>query len=107
MPEPSETGSEGHGLVLEALPKEIGILLIVAGIGGVLLPGPFGTPFVLVGGMILFPKSFTGLDRRFRDRFPNVHREGLRQVLRFVTDIERRYPTATAPALPAPAGTRD
>ena len=26
------------------LPREVGILLIAAGIGGILLPGPIGTP---------------------------------------------------------------
>ena len=39
--------------------------LIIAGIGGVILPGPVGTPFILMGGAVLFPKVFQGLERRF------------------------------------------
>ncbi len=78
---------------LESLPKEIGVLLIVAGIGGVILPGPVGMPFLLVGGAVLFPKVFQGLERRLEKRFPKIHREGMRQVMRFVVDLERRYPS--------------
>lgn len=78
---------------LDSLPKEVGVLLIVAGIGGVVLPGPVGTPFILIGGAVLFPKVFQGLERKLEKRFPNFHREGMRQVKRFVYDLERRYPT--------------
>ena len=35
---------------IEKMPKEVGLLLIVAGIGGILLPGPVGTPFLVLGG---------------------------------------------------------
>jgi hypothetical protein len=79
---------------LKALPKEIGILLMVAGFGGLLLPGPIGTPFLVLGGLTLFPSTFRGLDRYMRDRFPSFHKEGMRQVRRFVHDLERRYPTS-------------
>ena len=91
--------SLGHGIgsddavMLESLPKEVGVLLIVAGIGGVLLPGPIGTPFLIVGGVVLFPKVFRKLDQKFQGRFPKLHQEGMKQVRRFVVDLERRYPT--------------
>ena len=41
--------------VIEKLPTEVGILLIVAGLGGILLPGPVGAPFLILGGLSLFP----------------------------------------------------
>jgi hypothetical protein len=79
--------------VIEKLPPEVGILLIVVGIGGILLPGPVGAPFLLLGGLTLFPSTFRGLDRQMRRRFPEAHREGMRHVRRFLHDLERRYPT--------------
>ena len=78
---------------LERLPKEIGILLIVAGIGGILLPGPIGAPFLVLGGLTLFPVTFKKLDRCLSRQFPETHKQGMRQVRRFVNDLERRYPT--------------
>ena len=40
------------------MPKEVGVLLIVSGIGGILLPGPVGTPFLLLGCLMLWPRAF-------------------------------------------------
>jgi hypothetical protein len=75
------------------MPKEVGVLLIVAGIGGLLLPGPIGTPFVILGGVILWPAVFERVEIAFEKRFPRVHRQSVRQIGRFLTDLERRYPT--------------
>jgi hypothetical protein len=75
-----------------ALPKELGVLLVVSGIGGLLLPGPVGTPFLLLGGVILWPAAFRRVESCFEKRFPRLHREGMMQITRFVTDLERRYP---------------
>jgi len=96
----SEQGIANHeqavdGVMLESLPKEVGVLLVVAGIGGLLLPGPIGTPFLILGGVVLYPKIFRKLDRGLQKRFPKFHREGMKQVHRFVIDLERRYPTHT------------
>ena len=82
-------------VMLESLPKEVGVLLVVAGIGGVLLPGPVGSPFIILGGVVLFPKVFRKVDQAMRRRFPKLHEQGMRQVRRFVVDLERRYPTPT------------
>ena len=82
-----------EGVSLESLPKEVGVMLIVAGIGGVLLPGPVGTPFLLLGGVILFPNLFRKLDQGFQKKFPAFHQKGMKQVHRFVLDLENRYPT--------------
>ena len=76
-----------------ALPREVGILLIAAGLGGILLPGPIGSPFLLLGAVTLSPRLFTKLELRFRRRFPRLHESGTRQIKRFLADLERRYPT--------------
>ncbi len=88
--EPSAESDER--LRLDGLPRELGILLVVAGIGGILLPGPVGTPFLIAGGVILWPAAFRRVEICLHKRFPRFHREGMKQMKRFITDLERRYP---------------
>ena len=94
--EPCEPGGSGATAEererIRQLPKEVGVLLVVAGIGGLLLPGPVGTPFVIAGGVILWPKVFERVELAFERRFPRVHRQGVRHMGRFLTDLQRRYP---------------
>jgi hypothetical protein len=77
---------------IRAMPREVGVLLIVAGIGGLLLPGPIGSPFLILGGVILWPKAFERAELLFEKRFPRAHRQSVRQITRFLNDLERRYP---------------
>jgi hypothetical protein len=77
---------------IEKLPKELGVLLVIAGIGGLILPGPVGTPFLILGGVVLWPRAFKGVETRFERRFPKFHHQGMRQITRFLDDLERRYP---------------
>jgi hypothetical protein len=85
------TGGDAADFVRE-LPKEVGVLLVVAGIGGLLLPGPIGSPFLLLGAVTLCPRVFGRLEVAFQLRFPNLHRQGTRQIKRFLADLDRRYP---------------
>jgi hypothetical protein len=80
---------------IETLPKEIGVLLLIAGVGGLILPGPVGTPFLILGGLVLWPRAFKGVETRFERRFPKLHHQGMRQITRFLDDLERRYPPET------------
>ena len=77
---------------IRALPREVGVLLVVAGIGGLLLPGPVGTPFLVLGGVMLWPRAFGRLEDLVEKRFPRVHHQGVRQIKRFLDDLDRRYP---------------
>jgi hypothetical protein len=77
---------------LERLPPEIGALLMVVGIAGLLLPGPVGSPFFIAGGVALWPAAFGRVEGWFRRRFPNAHRTGMEQMVRYLADLERRYP---------------
>jgi len=70
---------------VEQLPKEAGLLLITAGIVGLIVPGVLGTPFLLAGAIVLAPGGSKLLSRW-------VGRSAMRQVSRFLDDLERRYP---------------
>jgi hypothetical protein len=94
-PTPSAMAPTG---LAEMLPKDLGVMLVSAGLIGVVLPGP-GAPALVAGGLILWPKGFGKVERWFQKRFPETHRKGLGHINRFLADLERRYPgsTGTAP----------
>lgn len=73
------------------LPKDIGVMLLSAGVVGFVTPGP-GAPAIVVGGLILWPNGFGKAEGWFRRRFPSVHSGGMRHIRRFLNDLERRYP---------------
>ena len=106
QPADSSAGSQHNGeaapsaahLRLRRLPPEVGAVLLTAGIAGVLLPGPVGTPLLLAGGVALMPSVFGRLERWVATRFPTMHDEGMRHVDRFIDDLERRYPPDTPPS---------
>ena len=54
----------------QAVVREVGALLIVSGIAGILLPGPVGTPLLILGCVMIWPKSFERIDLFFAKRFP-------------------------------------
>ena len=83
---------DGSSELLGTLPRELSWLMIAAGIGGILLPGPIGTPFLLLGAATLSPRLFTRMETAFRKRFPRCHRQGMKQVRRDLDDMQYRYP---------------
>ena len=76
---------------IKELPKEVGVMLITAGIVGLILPGP-GTPAIIAGGLALWPAAFGKLESWLERRHPQVHRQSMKQIGRFLNDLERRYP---------------
>ena len=70
---------------VEQLSKEAGWLLITAGVVGLVVPGVLGTPFLLAGAVVLAPGGSTLLSRW-------AGRSAMRQIGRFLDDLERRYP---------------
>ena len=83
----------GPGLAVTP-PRELGVMLVSAGLIGAVLPGP-GVPALVVGGLILWPKGFGKAEQWLRRRFPEAHRKGIGHINRFLTDLERRYPGST------------
>ncbi|MGP0066323.1 MAG: hypothetical protein ACLQGP_22305 [Isosphaeraceae bacterium] len=90
----SSVGGPPHAteLRLQKLPPEIGVLLIVVGTAGVLLPGPVGSPFLVAGGLALWPSGFRKVERWFMKVAPRMYDTGIRQIEHFLSDLERRYP---------------
>jgi hypothetical protein len=76
---------------LEELPKEVGVMLIAVGVVGLVLPGP-GTPALIAGGVALWPRAFSKLELWLERRYPNVHHKSMKQIGRFLDDLEKRYP---------------
>jgi hypothetical protein len=84
---PQERSAAGELTVVrvEQLPKDTGWLLITAGVVGLIVPGVIGAPFLLVGALVLAPGGTKLLSRW-------VGHSGVRQIGRFLDNLERRYP---------------
>jgi hypothetical protein len=86
--EPAQDQLAVHELTpvrVHELPKEAGWLLITAGIVGLVVPGVLGTPFLLAGAVLLAPGGSRLLSRW-------ASHSAMRQIGRFLDDLERRYP---------------
>jgi hypothetical protein len=75
------------------MPREVGWLMVSIGVMGVALPGIVGTPALLAGGLMLWPKGFRAVNSWVRRRFPKTHEHGVEQLIRYLDDMERRYPS--------------
>lgn len=89
---------------IRQLPPEVGAVLMTAGVMGLILPGPIGTPLILAGGLALMPRTFGRLEKWFAKRFPAAHEHGMRNVHRFIDDFEKRYPQRSAQKEPESSG---
>jgi len=91
--EQTDPGSQDVNRIRD-LPKELGVMLITAGVVGFILPGP-GTPAIIAGGLVLWPEAFGKLESWLERAHPKVHREGMKHINRFLDDLQRRYPNST------------
>ena len=65
---------------LPSLPPEIGILLTMVGTAGVVLPGMIGTPFLVAGGIALWPSGFRKVERWLMKVSPKAYETGVQQT---------------------------
>jgi hypothetical protein len=79
-------------LRFDTLTTEVGWLLVAAGVIGVVAPGIPGTPFLLVGALVVTPGGTKLLSRWAGKNPPRIVRAGMKQIGRFLDDLERRYP---------------
>ena len=77
---------------IEKLPKEAGWALITAGVIGVMAPGIVGVPFLVAGAFVLTPGRPRTLSRWAGRKPRKLAHSALRQICRFIDDLERRYP---------------
>ncbi|MFN5744832.1 MAG: hypothetical protein ACK443_01880 [Methylococcaceae bacterium] len=74
------------------IPKDAGLLLTTAGILGLVVPGVVGMPFLILGGLILLPQSRARAEGWLSGKAPKSFSGSIRQINRFLLDLERRYP---------------
>jgi hypothetical protein len=79
---------------LQQLPRDVGWMLFGVGFAGFVAPGIFGLPFMMAGGMILWPQTASRVQSMigFRPQSPAA-RAGMKQIARFLDDLERRFPS--------------
>ena len=70
-------------------------MLVSVGALGIVLPGLMGTPAIIAGGLVLWPGTFGGVEDWLRRRNPGLYHRGMKQLGRFLDDLERRYPELT------------
>lgn len=91
----SHSEPDGANFVnIEQLPRDVGWLLFGVGFAGFVAPGVFGLPFMVGGGMILWPKTTRHLFGLLGGGSLETMTPGIKQVLRFLEDLEKRYPRA-------------
>jgi len=78
---------------IRKLPKDVGWLLITAGLLGLALPGVIGTPLLVLGSLMVWPSSQKKAALWLSGQSPKVFRGSMKQINRFLDDLERRYPT--------------
>jgi hypothetical protein len=72
-------------------------MLLSVGALGFVLPGVMGTPAIIAGGLVLWPRTFGGVEGWLRRRHPGLYHRGMQQLGRFLDDLEQRYPEPTKP----------
>ncbi len=91
----SESAEPAREIDMTQLPREVGAMLVSVGVLGVVLPGIAGVPALVVGGLVLWPEGFKRVDHWFRARCPKLHETSMKQVGRYLDDLERRFPNST------------
>lgn len=77
---------------IERLPRDVGWLLITAGLVGVIVPGVLGVPFLVLGGLVVTPVTSRRAERWLSGHSPKMFKGSVRQINRFLDDLETRYP---------------
>jgi len=94
LPETTTTPSPEEILQkrIEHLPKDVGVMLLTVGFAGFVLPGILGLPFLLAGGVIMMPNTTRTLTRKLGMDKPEQNEFAVKQITRFLDDLDRRYP---------------
>jgi hypothetical protein len=79
------------------VPRDVGWLMISVGVIGVVLPGIIGTPFLVAGVAVLAPGGPQLLIDWVRRNPKAAALVGVKQIGRWLDDLERRYPRRSSP----------
>ena len=82
---------------VEHLNHSVGWLLVSAGLVGMIVPGVLGTPFLIMGGLVLWPGNHKKVERWRQGHSPKVFHGAMKQINRFLDDLEKRYPHIDKP----------
>ena len=74
------------------LPRDVGWMMVSVGVLGVVLPSVPGAPFLIAGIAVLTPGGPRLLTRWATRRPKGVVHTSLKQIGRWLDDLERRYP---------------
>lgn len=74
------------------LDHEVGWVLVSAGVIGMIVPGVLGTPFLLMGAFALWPGNRKRVEKWRQGHSPKFFHGSMKQINRFLDDLERRYP---------------
>jgi len=74
------------------LPPDLRWLLLYLGVLGLVVPGVIGFPFLIAGGAMMTQSGPAWFSRWASRRQRPMVSLGLRQILRMIDDLERRYP---------------
>jgi hypothetical protein len=85
-------GDDEAVLRIANLPRGVGWMMVSVGVLGVILPGVPGAPFLIAGVAVLTPGGPQLLTRWATRRPKGVVHKGLKQIGRWLDDLERRYP---------------
>lgn len=77
---------------IERLPRDIGWLLVTAGMVGIVMPGVLGLPFLVLGGLVLMPVTSRRAEHWLSGHSPAIFKGSVKQINRFLDDLEKRYP---------------
>src|SRR5271163_1361114 len=91
---PAEAADEDEQALLRIanLPRDVGWMMVSVGVVGVILPGLPGIPFLLAGVAVLAPGGPRLLSRWIGRKPKGVVHASLKQIGRWLDDLERRYP---------------
>ncbi len=89
---PEELEDEAVVERVEHLAKDVAWVLIAAGVIGIVMPGVLGTPFLIAGAAAMWPGNHKRLEKWRQGHAPKMFHGGMKQINRFLDDLERRYP---------------
>lgn len=77
---------------VEHLNRNVGWVLISAGLVGLVMPGIIGTPFLIMGALALWPGNRKTVERWRKGHSPKIFHGSMKQINRFLDDLEKHYP---------------